>query len=269
MVQISALTVLLMTLIACGQNEKAEEQLKYNIGHDTLASVRYADALIEALPSHAPVSMLLNYFDTEKYDSFSELNKLANHFETIKIIGMWNDEHFYSSEEQRSKLADIVDEVYFLTLNYPNVRWQFSPFLEHRLGRITVSEYMQYLLTQLPHVEIINNPIGMGHYSLDPKVTNELHHFDTPFEKVPDFYQFSFDGLDLPLTRLEELRELIEKSDIVWWWIPEYNLSESLQRVPVEERTVVVTAELIREQDRIIKEEFHARKIRKIKSQYR
>lgn len=224
--------------------------------HETLAVVRYHKNAIKYIPKSRGISILLHSFDLKKGDSFKVLEELCKaKFKLIKVVSQWSDDnHTFTDKHYRAAIKD-AKQCSKIFAKYPNIEFQFTPFLEHR-------EYSYLKLDGLftscrkplgDKVVLINNPLRGGVY-LDTSINlyNEIHHYDFPTGEKGN-YQFSSDGVSSFDDNFQRQKETHKKAQHIWGWCLQYNLLKNDEdRTNRKDRKIMPVGLLIKSMDYIL-----------------
>lgn len=194
-------------------------------GLDILAANKYKKLAIENVEDGFAIGVIWQVNGFGKSKKFIKKAVKSGKFPIIKINGQWDDDHIFPKSADKKavqigkQLMQLINEI------DPDrkIRWQYAPFLEHRLGRARMTPLFTELKTFMIGVDLINTAIGKGGETVSmPGVINELHHLDLPSGPWGR-YQFSFDGLHCVDADVEWFKKRYKDAEVFFFWVWQFN----------------------------------------------
>lgn len=189
------------------------------------------------------------------WDVFGDAEKVVRGWaqagvENIRIQGQWAGKSHNYTDAHRKRALKIAKKVGALAREFPNTKFFYSPFCEHKKG----AAYMRELLIDCRaaagvdtlNTNMVNSPILGGSW-VDGWV-NEIHPASKPGGMPKGSYLFSCDGTSCVDTDIESLKSQYKDAYIFFMWTYQFNLRKSGKddgSTPPRERKAKPTEKLI------------------------
>jgi hypothetical protein len=136
----------------------------------------------------------------------------------MRIAGVWRDDHSFT-EKDIPRAVRHARQVARLSIEYPEIKFLYSPWLEHRADNKLFRKCKKACREVLPRqVQIVCCGPAM------PRGINEVHH-GSP---LPGKYIFSYDGKDMFTANVRRDKAIHSGALYFFAWIPRCNGRSSL-----------------------------------------
>lgn len=205
-------------------------------GMDFYAAIKYPVLAVRSETDTAGV--MLNAFGS----ALPVIDKLAQVKKTLRIQGVWDDDHRFGPRQQKEAVQGARD-VGYLQQRHPNCRFYYSPYCEHELSESSMRKVLRRCQAVAPDLTLVNSPDNSGAFVSG--YVNEVH-VNALYRKPRGPYLVSFDGSSCVDWNVEKVKRIYSDAEIIFFWIPQFNLRKSENDMtPRPDRKCKPTTELI------------------------
>ena len=186
-------------------------------GLDQLGAAKYADLVVREHPENFAFGCFYDTFG----NALSVIERVAQtgRCPLIRVQLMWDDNHNFTVDDIQTA-ARKAQNIQKLAVKYPSVKFQVSPFCEHRLRLPFLNNLAAKIKVAAPACEYVNSPIPGG--DIMPEEVNEFHGVEKKPRRCKK-YQFSFDGTSAEDSDVEAYKANYKDAKAFFLWSPRFN----------------------------------------------
>lgn len=198
-------------------------------GIDYLAGATYRRKMLNNHPEGFAAGFFCNTFG----NAWKAIRALAKTGKCplIRVHAIWDNAHKYRPKTHLPIIKKELRRCLKAAKDFPNVKFEFSPFCEHTMDKETLVPLLKECLSIIYKRDVINielvNSAWTGAFVQIDGVINEVHNSGKKPKR--GFYNFSFDGADCLQADMEKTKqEHFERAKTFFFWTPPMNLMKKL-----------------------------------------